>query len=82
MTEQEYLKYQEDNQLTQKGGQVEEYLADSEYSDAETKEEDLTYDQHKYSHDRQICDRSFTDLGYIGYHKGIDLQQLDTTANT
>ena len=39
MTTEQYNKYQEDNQLTQKPSQVEEYLADSEYSDAETNEE-------------------------------------------
>ena len=28
-----------------------------------------------------VIDRSFTDLGYIGYGDGIDLQELDSTGN-
>lgn len=31
--------------------------------------------------DHRIIDRSFTDLGYIGYGEGIDLEQLDSTKN-
>ena len=28
-----------------------------------------------------LIDRSFTDLGYIGFENGIDTNQLDSTAN-
>lgn len=28
-----------------------------------------------------VIDRSFTDLGYIGYGDGIDLYELDSTGN-
>lgn len=31
--------------------------------------------------EHQIIDRTFTDLGYIGYGDGIDLNQLDSTGN-
>ncbi|CAD8188156.1 unnamed protein product [Paramecium octaurelia] len=31
--------------------------------------------------DHRVIDRSFTDLGYIGYGDGIDLEQLDSTGN-
>ncbi|CAD8127938.1 unnamed protein product [Paramecium sonneborni] len=36
--------------------------------------------QGKYV-DHRIIDRSFTDLGYIGYGEGINLEQLDSTGN-
>ncbi|CAD8101565.1 unnamed protein product [Paramecium sonneborni] len=31
--------------------------------------------------EHRVIDRSFTDLGYIGYGDGIDLEQLDSTGN-
>ncbi|CAD8127800.1 unnamed protein product [Paramecium sonneborni] len=31
--------------------------------------------------DHRVIDRSFTDLGYIGYGEGINLEQLDSTGN-
>ncbi|CAD8199089.1 unnamed protein product [Paramecium octaurelia] len=36
--------------------------------------------QGKYV-DHRLIDRSFTDLGYIGYGEGINLEQLDSTGN-
>ncbi|CAD8117050.1 unnamed protein product [Paramecium primaurelia] len=36
--------------------------------------------QGKYV-DHRVIDRSFTDLGYIGYGEGINLEQLDSTGN-
>lgn len=73
MSEEEYSAYHASNTLAQKNNQMEHYQADSEYSNAETVEEPGVYDESRYSHDRRICDRSFTDLGYIGYHEGIQL---------
>ena len=31
--------------------------------------------------DLRLVDRSFTDLGYIGYGDGIDMEMLDCTRN-
>ena len=31
--------------------------------------------------DIRLIDRSFTDVGYIGYSIGISLQELDTQGN-
>lgn len=31
--------------------------------------------------EHRVIDRTFTDLGYIGYGDGIDLELLDSTGN-
>jgi serine/threonine-protein kinase SRPK3 len=39
------------------------------------------YGKYKPKLDLAILDRSFTNLGYIGYGEGIELEELDTRAN-
>ncbi|CAD8164584.1 unnamed protein product [Paramecium octaurelia] len=50
-------------------------------SNSQTPQQDKFKKQDGKYVDHRVIDRSFTDLGYIGYGDGIDLEQLDSTGN-
>ncbi|CAK65421.1 unnamed protein product (macronuclear) [Paramecium tetraurelia] len=50
-------------------------------SNSQTSQQDQNIKQDGKYVDHRVIDRSFTDLGYIGYGDGIDLEQLDSTGN-
>ena len=62
-----------------------QYESEQEDADTEGIASDGSGDSEFFSHQRmgqlKFIDRSFTDLGYIGYGDGIYLEQLDTVPN-
>lgn len=65
--------------------EVWQYESDQEDADNEGVTSDGSGDSEFFGHKRmgelKFIDRSFTDLGYIGYGDGIFLEQLDTVPN-
>lgn len=61
--------------------------ADNELRENEENEDDSECDNdekfygYKATYDPKLVDRSFTNLGYIGFGDGIDLEALDNTGN-
>jgi serine/threonine-protein kinase SRPK3 len=49
--------------------------------DSDGHENDDKFYEHKPTYDPKLVDRSFTNLGYIGFGDGIDLEALDNTGN-
>lgn len=93
MTDEEYKNYL----LSKKNneGEEPEYInkmekvdSDLEYGGSEdndkwskySENEDAFYD-YKANIDLKLVDRSFTNMGYIGFGEGIDLDALDNTGN-
>lgn len=60
--------------------QYESENEDAEVEDNETGEEEDLFEVEKKG-DIRLIDRSFTDLGYIGYGTGIFLEKLDFGPN-
>lgn len=59
------------------------YDADGEVenNDEELYQNDDDFYNYKPNIDMKLLDRSFTNLGYLGYGDGIDLDSIDNTAN-
>ncbi len=92
-TDSEFEKYQTNKQLKSydevnlSSNEAEDSeLNEADSEDNEDDEQDIP-DSEFYNlppHplvDRSFIDRSFTNLGYIGYGDGIQLEELDQTAN-
>ncbi len=55
-----------------------DFDADDDYSEDSSLEEEA---QDRGKVDLRLIDRSFTNMGYIGYGDGIDLEELDKGGN-
>jgi len=67
--------HEEDEEEPVRGRKLEE----TKMKNKEKKENDDSPDDAVF--DRRIVDRSFTNIGYVGYKDGINLNKLDTGAN-
>lgn len=96
MTEEEFVEYSENKQLTRKEELKEflnvEEILDDDLNDADNEgfsgddeedeeEDDSFYENIELKPDHAIVDRSFTNLGYIGFGEGINFETLDQTKN-
>ena len=64
--------------------ETEVYDGDSEDNDEEDDESycnDKEFFNYERKHDIRLIERDFTNLGYIGFDEGIDLDSLDNTGN-
>lgn len=55
--------------------------ADDSHNEDDACSNDSEFYDHRRMGELRFIDRSFTDLGYIGYGEGIYLEQLDTSPN-
>ncbi|CAD8088219.1 unnamed protein product [Paramecium primaurelia] len=97
MNEDEYKKYTKQKRVNEEAEQLDQAVDGiqptllSNYrrastrsyngSNSQTPQQDKFKKQDGKYVDHRVIDRSFTDLGYIGYGDGIDLEQLDSTGN-
>lgn len=60
-------------------------INDADEEDNDDVDEDISdtefYGEQENKLSNKLIDRSFTNLGYIGYGEGLKLQELDQTAN-
>ena len=60
-------------------------INDADGEDNDDKEDNITdnmfYGEQRTKINNKLVDRSFTNLGYIGYGDGLNLEELDQTAN-
>ena len=64
---------------------IQKFIFLNQLNDADNSEEYYESSENSFVGQKKIgfknIDRSFTDLGYIGYNEGIHLHFLDTEAN-
>ncbi|EGR29242.1 serine protein kinase, putative [Ichthyophthirius multifiliis] len=83
MAKKQLLSYDEVQLSSNEAEDSEIYDADSSKNTSVLQEDDddQFYGQSEYKFDYKLIDRSFTNLGYIGYGDGIVLEDLDQNAN-
>ena len=58
-----------------------DYAGSEDNSVAEYSDNEEAFYDYKANIDTKLVDRSFTNMGYIGFGEGIDLDALDNTGN-
>ena len=87
MSDDEYKMYLLKKEALSQNKEEDQPIVDSEleYADGEDNDDDYDNDEdfyeYKPTYDPKLIDRSFTNLGYIGFGDGIDLGALDNTGN-